>query len=231
MKLPIVVLVGGLGKRLGNKVKKNPKPLIKINGKPFLEIVLTNLINKGFREIILCTGYLESKIIKFVKEKKFKAKITISKDGKSLLDTGGAIKKTINKINSKFFVMYGDTFLPIDFKKLERKYLKQKKPVLMTILKNNNKFDKSNVFYNKKTLFYNKDNYDVKMKYIDYGLLIFNKKVFKTIKKKKFSLSLLLNKLSLKNLIYGHKVYKRFYEIGSIKGLRETKKYLKNYEY
>ena len=40
MKLPIVVLVGGLGKRLGNKVKKNPKPLIKINGKPFLEIVL-----------------------------------------------------------------------------------------------------------------------------------------------------------------------------------------------
>ena len=163
MKLPIVVLVGGLGKRLGNKVKKNPKPLIKINGKPFLEIVLTNLINKGFREIILCTGYLESKIIKFVKEKKFKAKITISKDGKSLLDTGGAIKKTISKINSKFFVMYGDTFLPIDFKKLERKYLKQKKPVLMTILKNNNKFDISNVFYNKKTLFYNKYNYDVKM--------------------------------------------------------------------
>ena len=82
--------------------------------------------------------------------------------------------------------MYGDTFLPIDFKKLERKYLKQKKPVLMTILKNNNKFDKSNVFYNKKTLFYNKDNYDVKMKYIDYGLLIFNKKVFKTIKKRNF---------------------------------------------
>ena len=121
MKLPIVVLVGGLGKRLGNKVKKNPKPLIKINGKPFLEIVLTNLINKGFREIILCTGYLESKIIKFVKEKKFKAKIIISKDGKSLLDTGGAIKKTISKISSKFFVMYGDTFLPIDNKILQFK--------------------------------------------------------------------------------------------------------------
>ena len=53
MKLPIVVLVGGLGKRLGNKVKKTPKPLININGKPFLELVLNNLINKGFKEIIL----------------------------------------------------------------------------------------------------------------------------------------------------------------------------------
>jgi len=72
MKLPIVVLVGGLGRRLGNKVKKNPKPLIKINGKPFLEIILTNLINKGFKKIILCTGYLESKILKFVKKKKIK---------------------------------------------------------------------------------------------------------------------------------------------------------------
>ena len=65
MKLPIVVLVGGLGRRLGNKVKKNPKPLIKINGKPFLEIILTNLINKGFKKIDLCTGYLESKILKY----------------------------------------------------------------------------------------------------------------------------------------------------------------------
>ena len=231
MKLPIVVLVGGLGRRLGNKVKKNPKPLIKINGKPFLEIILTNLINKGFKKIVLCTGYLESKILKFVKKKKIKAKIIISSDGKSLLDTGGAIKKARNKVSNKFFLMYGDTFLPIDFEKIEKKYLKQKKPVLMTILKNNNKFDKSNVFYNKKTLLYSKDNYDAKMKYIDYGLLVFNKNVFKTIKKKKFPLSLLLNKLSLKNLIYGYKVYKRFYEIGSIKGLRETKKYLKSYEY
>ena len=80
MKLPIVVLVGGLGKRLGNEVKKTPKPLININGKPFLELVLNNLINKGFKEIILCTGYLENKIIKFVNKKKFEAEIIISKD-------------------------------------------------------------------------------------------------------------------------------------------------------
>tara|TARA_Y100000591_G_C21729257_1_gene643126 strand:+ start:297 stop:992 length:696 start_codon:yes stop_codon:yes gene_type:complete len=230
MKLPIVVLVGGLGKRLGNKVKKNPKPLIKINGKPFLELVLNNLINKGFKEIILCTGYLENKIIKFISKKKFEAKIIISKDGKKLLGTGGAVKKATKKIKKDFFLMYGDTFLPIDFKKVENTYFKQKRPALMTIYKNNNKYDKSNVFYNKKTLIYNKEIYDKKMNYIDYGLLIFNKKVLKNNKKSIFSLSSLLEKLSLKNLIIGHTVYKRFYEIGSMKGLKETKKYLKNYE-
>ena len=231
MKLPIVVLVGGLGKRLGNKVKNTPKPLIKINGKPFLELVLNNLINKGFKEIILCTGYLENKIIKFVNKKKFEAEIIISKDGKKLLGTGGAVKKATKKIKKDFILMYGDTFLPIDFKKVENAYFKQKRPALMTIYKNNNKYDKSNVFYNKKTLIYNKEIYDKKMNYIDYGLLILNKKVLKNNKKSIFSISSLLEKLSLKNLITGYPVYKRFYEIGSIEGLKETRKYLKNYEF
>ena len=231
MKLPIVVLVGGLGKRLGNKVKKTPKPLININGKPFLELVLNNLINKGFKEIILCTGYLENKIIKFLNKKKFEAEIIISKDGKKLLGTGGAVKKATKKIKKDFILMYGDTFLPIDFKKVENAYFKQKRPALMTIYKNNNKYDKSNVFYNKKTLIYNKEIYDKKMNYIDYGLLILNKKVLKSNKKSIFSISSLFEKLSLKNLITGHPVYKRFYEIGSIEGLKETRKYLKNYEF
>ena len=231
MKLPIVVLVGGLGKRLGNKVKNTPKPLIKINGKPFLELVLNNLINKGFKEIILCTGYLENKIIKFLNKKKFEAEIIISKDGKKLLGTGGAVKKATKKIKKDFILMYGDTFLPIDFKKVENAYFKQKRPALMTIYKNNNKYDKSNVFYNKKTLIYNKEIYDKKMNYIDYGLLILNKKILKNNKKSIFSISSLLEKLSLKNLITGYPVYKRFYEIGSIEGLKETRKYLKNYEF
>ena len=69
------------------------------------------------------------------------------------------------------------------------------------------------------------------MNYIDYGLLILNKKVLKNNKKSIFSISSLLEKLSLKNLITGHPVYKRFYEIGSIEGLKETRKYLKNYEF
>ena len=69
MKLPIVILVGGLGKRLGNKVKNTPKPLLKINKKPFLEIVLNNLIKKGFKKIILCTGYLGYKIDNLIKKK------------------------------------------------------------------------------------------------------------------------------------------------------------------
>ena len=115
MKLPIVILVGGLGKRLGNKVKNTPKPLLKINKKPFLEIVLNNLIKKGFKKIILCTGYLGYKIDNLIKKKKFKAKIIFSHDGKKLLGTGGAVKKALKYIDKNFFLMYGDTFLPVNF--------------------------------------------------------------------------------------------------------------------
>ena len=65
------------------------------------------------------------------------------------------------------------------------------------------------------------------MKYIDYGLLIMNKNIFKNLRKKNFPLSTLLSNLSSKNLIYGHKVYKRFYEIGTLQGLNDAKKFLK----
>ena len=227
MKLPIVILVGGLGRRLGNKVKNIPKPLLKINKMPFLEIVLNNLIKKGFKKIILCTGYLGYKIDNLIKKKKFKAKIIFSHDGKKLLGTGGAVKKSLKFIDKNFFLMYGDTFIPISFVKIENTFLNQTKPVLMTILKNKNNYDKSNVHYYKKKVIYNKELPSKNMEYIDYGLLIMNKSIFKNLRKKNFPLSTLLSNLSLKNLIYGHKVYKRFYEIGTLQGLNDTKKNLR----
>lgn len=225
-----MILVGGLGKRLGNKVKSTPKPLLKINKKPFLEIILNNLIKKGFKKIIICAGYLGHKIDNFIKKKKFKAKIIVSHDGKKLLGTGGAVKKAIKYINKNFFLMYGDTFLPISFIKIQNAFLNQTKPVLMTILKNKNNYDKSNVHYYKKKIIYNKKFPSKNMEYIDYGLLIMNKNIFKNLRKKNFPLSALLSDLSLKNLIYGHKVYKRFYEIGTLRGINDTKKFFKKNE-
>ena len=97
----------------------------------------------------------------------------------------------------------------------------------MTILKNKNNYDKSNVHYYKKKVIYNKKLPSKNMEYIDYGLLIMNKNILKNLRKKNFHLSTLLSNLSLKNLIYGHKVYKRFYEIGTLQGLNDAKKFLK----
>ena len=97
----------------------------------------------------------------------------------------------------------------------------------MAIYKNKNKYDKSNVeLKNSKNILYFKSK-KKNLIYIDYGISFLNKIIFKSFKKnKKFDLSLLFQKISHKNLLMGHVVKKRFYEIGSYNGIKELKKYL-----
>jgi NDP-sugar pyrophosphorylase family protein len=98
----------------------------------------------------------------------------------------------------------------------------------MTILKNQGKWDKSNVFLKKNLLIkYNKKTPSTKMKYIDYGLSILSESIFDVYSnKKRFDLSSVFEALSLKRQIKGFEVYERFYEIGTLKSIKETEKYL-----
>jgi NDP-sugar pyrophosphorylase family protein len=229
MIYPVVILAGGIGSRLGRLTKKTPKALIKVNGKPFIHYQLTLLSKQGIKKIILCIGHLGNKIKKFVGDgKKFNLEVKYSYE-KKLLGTGGAIKNAFSLIKKNFFIMYGDTYLPINFINVQNRYKRLKSNPLITVYKNQNNLDKSNVFFNGKRIVYDKKNYLKKMKYIEYGLSIFNKKIFKYFsKKKKFDLSDVFYFLSKKKLLNYYIVKKRFYEIGSISGLKDSKKYLKS---
>ena len=190
MIYPVVILAGGIGSRLGRLTKKTPKALIKVNGKPFIHYQLTLLSKQGIKKVILCIGHLGNKIKKFVGDgKKFNLEVKYSYE-KKLLGTGGAIKNAFSLIKKNFFIMYGDTYLPINFINVQNRYKRLKFNPLITVYKNQNNLDKSNVFCNGKRIVYDKKNYLKKMKYIEYGLSIFNKKIFKYFsKKKKFDLS------------------------------------------
>jgi NDP-sugar pyrophosphorylase family protein len=229
MIYPVVILAGGIGSRLGKLTKKTPKALVKINGKPFIYYQLKLLRKKGIKEVILCIGYLGAQIKKYVGNgKKFNLNVIYSYE-KKLLGTGGAVKNAFPLIKKNFFIMYGDTYLPINFIKIKNKYIKLKSKALITIYKNKKNLDKSNVYFNGKNILYNKKNYLKKMKYIEYGVSIFNKEIFKFFeKRKKFDLSDLFYFLSKKKLLNYYLIKKRFYEIGSISGLKDSKKYLKS---
>ena len=229
MIYPVVILAGGIGSRLGKLTRKTPKALVKINGKPFIYYQLKLLRKKGIKEVILCIGYLGDQIKKYVGNgKKFNLNIKYSHE-KKLLGTGGAVKNAFSLIKKNFFIMYGDTYLPINFIKIKNRYIKLKSKALITIYKNKKNLDKSNVYFNGKNIFYNKKNYLKKMKYVEYGVSIFNKEIFKFFrKKKKFDLSDLFCFLSKKKLLDYYLIKKRFYEIGSISGLKDSKKYLKS---
>ncbi len=224
----IVVLVGGYGTRLGHLTKKIPKAMIKINNKPFLYYLLNQLNSQGFENVILCTGHLGNQIKKYVGNgKKFNLNVKYSTEKKKLLGTAGCIKKALPLLSNNFFVIYGDTFLPIRFNKVQEAYIQKKAKALITIYKNANKYDSSNISLNKGIIYYEKNIKNKNMNYIDYGLSIFNKKIFKrSMFNKVKDLSNILNILSKEKKLKYTFVKKRFYEIGSFKGLKEAKKIL-----
>tara|TARA_B100001989_G_C24506037_1_gene447594 strand:- start:454 stop:1170 length:717 start_codon:yes stop_codon:yes gene_type:complete len=231
-KLPtIVILAGGYGTRLQKLTENIPKSMVEINNKPFIYHQLTLLKKNNLDDVIICTGHLSNKIEEYVGNgQKFKLSVRYSNDGENLLGTGGAIKKASEMINGPFFVLYGDSYLDICYKELYDFYIVNKKKALMSIIKNNNKWDKSNVvFKNNKIISYKKKDDAENMQYIDYGLSIFKKQDLESFSKNEnFDLSKLYEYLMNKKELIAFEVYKRFYEIGSLSGINELSSYLQN---
>ncbi len=223
IKYEAIILSGGKGSRIGKLTKTKPKCLIDINGKPFLYYQLKYLKKNNIKNVILSVAYLSEQIEEYVHKNIDFINVKIVNDGKKLLGTGGAIIKSIHLLKNFFYVMYGDSY--IDFNLKNMKSINNQS--VMAIYKNKNKYDKSNVeLKNSKNILYFKSK-KKNLIYIDYGISFLDKIIFKGFKKnKKFDLSLLFQKISHKNLLMGHVVKKRFYEIGSYNGIKELKKYL-----
>ena len=227
--LPVVILAGGLATRLRPITSTIPKALVEVAGKPFIRHQLAYLKAQGVSEVVMCTGYLGEMIEAEVGDgSEFGLKVSYSPDGEKLLGTGGALKQALPMLGEAFFVLYGDSFLPIDFSAVENDFIASGKPALMTVLKNDNRWDKSNVVYRDgKLIEYNKQQTRPEMEYIDYGLSIARREVFTdTPDQEAFDLAGLYHQLSVNGQLAGHEVHHRFYEMGSFEGLKETEAYL-----
>ena len=224
-----MILAGGLATRMKPITEKIPKSLIELKGKPFIVHQLSYIKSQGIQKIVLCIGHLGHMIQSLIGNgEALGLDIQYSLDGDKLLGTGGAIKKSLPLLREDFFVLYGDSFLPINYKNVEEAYVLSKKNALITIVKNNNQWDKSNVeFESGKLIEYNKHHPNQRMHYIDYGLSVLNQSIFNTYHENEpFDLSDLYHKLSLHQHLAGFETFERFYEIGSQVGLKETENYL-----
>jgi len=225
----VAVLAGGIATRLRPLTKTMPKAMLEIAGKPFIAHQLTLLKNNGISRVVICSGYLSKQLEDFVGDgKKFKLSVEFSRDGDEPLGTGGAIKKALPLLGEVFFVMYGDSYLNIDFEPVNNYFLSFKKKGMMTVLKNKDKWDNSNIIFNNGMVTeYNKKTKKPGMEYIDYGLSVLRQDAFEKFKERKsFDLIELYQTLIQEGQMLGYKVKKRFYEIGSPQGLKETKEYL-----
>lgn len=225
---PIVILCGGLSTRLGNKTKNIPKSLIRINNKPFIIYQLELLEKNKFENVYLCLGHFGKQIIECLKNYHFKLNIQYSFDGKKLLGTGGSIINCLHLLSDSFFVVYGDSFLDCNYSLIQKQFIKSKQLALMTIYKNNNNFNKSNIIYRDgKIIDYNKSHINVGSDHIDYGCSIFNKKAFDGFSES-FDLSEVFKKMLQEKQLSAYLMKSRFYEVGSFQGIKDFEKMLED---
>ncbi|HUX11824.1 MAG TPA: sugar phosphate nucleotidyltransferase [Spirochaetia bacterium] len=226
----MIVLCGGLATRLRPITEKIPKSLVDVNGRPFIEFVLERLSRRGIRNVVLSVGYLGEMLEQAVGSgERFGLSVRYSYDGPTLLGTAGAIKGAAHLLTSPFFVQYGDSFLDVDYTAVDAAYQRSGKLGLMTVLRNEGKWDRSNVvFRDGRLVSYDKRDPGPGANYIDYGLSLLDKSVLERVPEgESCDLSVILGELSAENELEGFEVFNRFYEIGTITGLTETREYLK----
>jgi MurNAc alpha-1-phosphate uridylyltransferase len=227
--LPVAILAGGLATRLRPITKTIPKSLIEVAGKPFIFHQLKYLRKQGVTSVVLCIGHLGEMIQKAVGDgSNWGMQVTYSVDGPFLLGTGGALKKALPLLGDQFFILYGDSYLPINFSDVQNAFINSEKLGLMTVLENENRWDKSNIMFSGgKILEYNKALIRAEMLHIDYGLGLLKASVLVAYSQNEsFDISKVYNCLSLDGQLAGYEVFERFYEIGSQQGISDTETYL-----
>ncbi len=228
MKIKKAIILGaGYGKRMHPITKKIPKPLVKINGLTLLENSINFLSSLGIKHIIVNAHYLHKEIVNFVKRKKFSSKIYVVVEKKKILDTGGGILNASKKFNKQiFFVLNPDTLwrrgYKKEFRKMEKVYLKNKKPTMLLVSKNKS-YDKSfkgdfNLSSKNEILRY-KNN-----KFIFTGAQIISRSIFKKRKIKPFSMNKVWDDLIKDKELLGVLSRQKFYHINNYKIYKKLNK-------
>ena len=224
LDIPVAILAGGLATRLRPVTEKIPKSLVPVAGKPFLAHQLELLHARGIRRAVLCIGYLGEMIQReFGDGKAYGVRLDYSFDGPKLLGTGGAIKRALPLLGDEFFVLYGDSYLPVAYRPIADFFRRSGKLGLMTVYRNEGRYDTSNVvFHDGEIAVYDKKNRPPEMRHIDYGLSLFKASVFESYSADQaFDLAEVMGKLVREKQLAGYEIRERFYEIGSPAGLAE----------
>lgn len=233
MMFSVAILAGGLAMRLRPITEKIPKALVEIAGQPFIVHQLKLMKKNNIEHVVLCIGYLGEMIQDSIGDgHNLGLHVDYSSDWPHLLGTGGALKKALSLLGDNFFVLYGDSYLDCNYCAVQSAFKKSAKQALMTVFRNENKWDKSNISYRGgKILKYDKKNTANDMEYIDYGLSILNTSVFDTAGfGDRFDLAELYKDLVDSGQMAGYETKERFYEIGTVQGIKELEKHLNNKE-
>lgn len=227
VNLPVAILAGGLATRLGAVTQQTPKALLDVAGKPFVVHQLELLRRAGVRRVVLCVSHFADQIEHVLGDgTAFGVELAYSHD--ALEGTGGALRHALPLLGDRFMVLYGDSYLPIDYAAVamafEAAVRGNMKLALMTVFRNHGQYDASNVcFQNGQIVRYDKTPGVPDMTHIDYGLGAFCAEALMNYPAGKLDLAQVYQDVLARHQLIGYEVTQRFYEIGSTAGLEETR--------
>ena len=228
--LPVAILAGGFATRLGALVERTPKSMVPVAGEPFIAHQLRLLRRQGIHRVVLCLGHLGAIIAEYVGDgSSFGLDVGYSFDGDRPLGTGGALRRARVMLGEAFFVLYGDSYLDVPFGAVERAFAQAGTPALMTVYRNEGRWDRSNaVFDHGRILRYQKGVDDPLMRHIDYGLGVLSAGALAgSSGTDAFDLADVYGLLAEQGRLAGYEVARRFYEVGTPEGLAETDLFLR----
>ena len=228
--LPVALLAGGMATRLRPITEKIPKLLVEVAGEPFFSHQIRLLKAAGLTRIVLWVGYLGDMIVEqYGDGSKWGVHIDYAFDGPKLLGTGGALIAALPKLGEAFYVLYGDSYLPVDYRGVGDFFLKSGQRGLMTVYENHGRYDTSNVWFEHGEIkLYDKKNKVPQMHHIDYGLGVFRAAAFDAFPRDAVvDLAEVQKALVAQRQLAGFEIKERFYEIGSHAGLTELDQLLR----
>ncbi len=229
MTLPVAILAGGLATRLRPLTERIPKVLVDVAGKPFAEHQLNLLRQHGVKRVVFCVGYLGEMVKRVLGDgDRWGIDVQYAFDGDALLGTGGALRKALPLLGERFLVLYGDSYLDCDYEAVEEAFAGSKRLGLMVVFRNANRWDRSNVVFTDGRITRHDKRYQTAdMAYIDYGLGALQAKAFDAYPEDTvIDLTAIYQGLLTRNELAGFEVTQRFFEVGSLAGLEETRRYL-----
>jgi NDP-sugar pyrophosphorylase family protein len=224
----VLILAGGLGTRLWPRTATVPKALVPVVGRPFAEQQVALLVANGIEDVVFAIAHRGDMIRAALGDGgRWGVRIRYSDEGAHLQGTGGAVRlfAASGLADETFAVLYGDSYLPIDYAAVWQAYDRSPLPALMTVLENRDRWDASNATFDPDgRLRYRKGaGGQSGMTYIDYGLSVLDRDlVLERLPPDGASdLAELFAELGARGELAGHEVGQRFYEIGSDHGLAD----------
>ncbi len=230
------ILAGGLGTRMYPRTAKTPKALLPVGDVPFAHYQLSWLARHGVTDVVYCIAVLGDQVRAYAGDgARWGLRVAYVEDGAEPCGTGGALRRAYDAgaLGEWFLVLYGDSFLPFDFRKLGDAFGAQNRPAVMTVYRNEGRFDTGNVrFADDRVLLYQKarkgEAPPAGMDWIDYGISALSASSIgeNIAPDTKSDLADLYHRLSVGGQLGGLEVTERFYEIGSPEGLRDFEEWV-----